>query len=138
MRGLAKSVKLRTTENHYIQFFVLDNQFINFLKIITSLKELDKLYDSDSDFNINKIGIYGLELTIHGIYFIYFAIQKILGFDEENRFKEVVDNFIEKLILDFGKNRNISIDRILKNKQIYIDNVMKFITDNRIDLLKGY
>jgi hypothetical protein len=97
---------------------------------------LDKLYDTE--FNFSKMGILGLEMIIHGVLFIYYCIQKILGLDEDGKWKIVTEKFIEELILEFGKVRNMSVERFIKNKQVYHDNVFKFITENRIELLKGY
>jgi hypothetical protein len=136
VKNLAKSVRLRVNEPKFIFYFVLENQFINFLRIIESLKDLDKL--SYSEFNFNKLGVNGLEIIIFGILFVYNAIQKILGLDEEGTFKDMVDKYIDNFISDFGKARNINTERFYKNKQLTVDKVIKYIMENRIELLKGY
>lgn len=136
IKNLAKSVKVRINDPKYLFFFIVENQFVNFLKIIDSLRQLDKVYDTE--FNFSKVGILGLELLIHGILFIYLSIQKILGFDEEGKYKVITDKFIDELISEFGKVRNISTERFVKNRETYQENVMKFIVENRIELLKGY
>lgn len=136
IKNLAKSVKVRVSDTKYLQFFIVENQFVNFLKIIESVKELDKLYDTE--FNFSKIGIFGLETIIHGVLFIYYTIQKILLLDEDGKYKIITEKFLLELIGEFGKLRNINTDRFIKNKQQYHDNVLKYIIENRIELLKGY
>jgi hypothetical protein len=136
MKSLAKTIKTRTNEFNYVKYFILDNQFLNFLKIIESLKILDRVYDTE--FNFSKMGIFGLETIINGIIFIYLAITKVLGFDDEGKYKTTVDDFIEKFITEFGKVRNISPERFLKNKQGYFDQINRYINENKLDLLKGF
>jgi hypothetical protein len=136
MKSLAKTIKTRTNENSYVKFFILDNQFFNFLKIIESLKILDRVYDTE--FNFNKLGIFGLETIVNGIIFIYLAVTKILGFDDEGKHRSMVEDYIEKFITEFGKARNISPERFLKNKQGYFDQVNRYINENKLDLLKGF
>jgi hypothetical protein len=75
---------------------------------------------------------------IHGIIFVYYVINKLLGFDQEGRFKNVVDEYIDALINEFGKMRNMSTERFFKIKQSYYDNVLKYIAENKLELLKGY
>ncbi len=106
------------------------------MKIIDSLKDLDKLYDTD--FNFNKLGILGLEVIIYGVIFVYFGISKILGLDDEGKLKNLVDEYIDELIDEFGTVRKINTERFFKNKQAYYENVLKYVNENRIELLKGY
>ena len=136
IKNLAKNIRVKMEDQKILKYFVLDNQFINFLKIVDSLKDLDKLYDTD--FNFSKLGIFGLEILIHGILFVYCSINKILGFDDEGKFKILVDEFIDDLIYEFGVIRKINTDRFYRNKQFYFENVIKYISENRIELLKGY
>jgi hypothetical protein len=136
IKNLAKSVKVRINDIKFLYFFIVENQYVNFLKIIDSVRQLDKIYDTE--FYFGKIGILGLEIIIHGILFIYYCIQKVLGLDEEGKFKVITEKFIDELVLEFGKVRNINIDRFIKNKQVYHENVLKYIIENRIELLKGY
>lgn len=136
VKNLAKTIKMRVSDPVHVQYFVLDNQFMNFLKIISSLKNLDKLYDTE--FNFSKLGVFGLETIIYGIYVTYLAIQKVLGFDEEGKFKQIVENFIDEFINDFGKERKISVERLVKNRKLLYDNALKYITENRVELIKGY
>lgn len=136
IKNLAKSVKVRINDIKFLYFFIVENQYVNFLKIIDSVRQLDKLYDTE--FNFCKIGIFGLEVIIHGILFIYYCIQKVLGLDEEGKFKVITEKFIDELVLEFGKIRNINVDRFIKNKHVYHENALKYIIENRIELLKGY
>lgn len=140
IKNLAKMVKNRLVNdplnNDYVRYFVLDNQFANFMKIISNLKCLNEVYDTE--FNLSKTGLMGMDIIVHGIAFIYYAINKILLFDDEGEYKKVMDRFIEQFITDLGNLRNIAIDQYIKNKQKYYDNVLKYINENRIELLKGY
>jgi hypothetical protein len=136
IKNLAKSVKTRVNNSKYLSFFIVENQFVNFLKIIDSLRQLDKLYDTE--FNFSKLGITGMDCILHGVLFVYYAIQKVLNLDEENKYKIITEKFLDEFVIEFGKVRNISIERFFKNKQNYHDNVLKYISENRIDLLKGY
>jgi len=137
LKSLAKTIRIRTNnDTKMVKFFVLDTLYVNFLKIIESIRELDKIYDSD--LNLSKLGVNGLEIIIHGVYFVYLAIQKIFMFDEENKFKNLTEEFLEEFIVEFGRSRNIIIDKFKKNKQNYQDNILKFIIENRVELVKGY
>jgi len=136
IKNLAKNIRVKVEDPKILKYFVLDNQVINFLKIVDSLRDLDKLYDTE--FNFSKLGIFGLEILIHGIIFVYCSINKILGFDDEGKYKILVDEYIDDLIVEFGVIRKINTDRFFRNKQIYYENVIKYISENRIELLKGY
>jgi hypothetical protein len=136
LKSLAKTIQARTNENNYVRFFILENQFFNFLKIIDSLKILDRVYDTE--FNFNKLGIFGLETIINGIIFVYLAIAKIMQFDEEGKFRSTVEDYIETFIKDFAKMKNMSAERFLKSKENYFEQVNRYINENKIDLLKGF
>lgn len=137
LKSLAKTIRLRTNNDmKMVKYFVLDTLYVNFLKIIENIRDLDKIYDTE--LNFFKLGVNGLELIIYGIYFIYLAIQKIFLFDEENKFKNITEEFIDEFINEFGKTRNIIVEKFKKNKQMYQDNILKFIIENRIELVKGY
>jgi hypothetical protein len=136
VKNLAKTVKTRANDPSYVQYFIIDNQFFNFLKIISCIKNLDKLYDTE--FNFSKLGIHGLEIIVYGIYFSYLSIKHLLGFDEEGKYMDYVEKYLDEFINDFGKQRKISTERLFKNKNVFFDQVSKYITENRIELLKGY
>jgi hypothetical protein len=136
MKSLAKTVKLRTSEYNYVKFFILDNQFSNFLKIIDNIKILDRVYDTE--FNLSKLGIFGLDSIVNGVLFVYLSITKVLGFEDEGKFKANVDGFVEGFIKEYGKLRNVNVERFLKNKEGYYNQVMRYINENKLDLLKGF
>ena len=82
------------SESH-LSYFIMDNQFVNLLKIIESLKILNKLYDTEFNFNCTlfnylALGVNGLEILIYGVYFAYFCLNKVLGFDKDNKYKVVL------------------------------------------------
>ncbi len=136
LKSLAKTIRIRTNDTKMVKFFVLDTLFVNFLKIIENIRDLDKIYDTE--LNLLKLGINGLEIIIYGVYFVHLAIQKIFNFDEENRFKNLTEEFLEEFITEFGRSRKIIVDKFKKNKQNYQDNILKFIIENRVELIKGY
>jgi len=51
LKNLTMALKSRVDVKEQISYFILDSQFSNFLKIISSLKNLDKLYDTDFNFD---------------------------------------------------------------------------------------
>ena len=133
LKSLAKTIRLRTNnDTKMVKYFILDTLFVNFLKIIENIRELDKIYDTEM--NISKLGVNGLEIIIHGVYFVYLSIQKIFLFDEENKFKNLTEEFLDEFIIEFGRERNINVEKFKKNKQLYQDNILKFIIENRINM----
>lgn len=38
------------------------------------------------------IGVNGLEIIIYGVYFAYFCLNKLLGFDKDNKYKVIIFN----------------------------------------------
>jgi hypothetical protein len=46
IKNLTKTIKARTSNQTYVEYFIIDNQFVNFLKIMDSLKIFDRLYDT--------------------------------------------------------------------------------------------
>jgi len=97
---------------------------------------LDKIYDTD--FNLSKLGVNVLEIIIYGVYFVYFGINKIFEFDSEGKYKKLTEDFLDEIIRQYVSLRNLKSDKFIKNKQIYQDNILKFIIENRIELVKGY
>jgi hypothetical protein len=137
LKSLAKTVRQRTNNNtRIIRYFVLESLFLNFLKMIESIKELNSIYDTD--LNLSKLGINGLEIIIYGVYFVYFGINKIFGFDEEGKYKKLTEDFLQEIIRQYSEKRNLQVDKFIKNKQIYQDNILKFIIENRVELIKGF
>jgi hypothetical protein len=61
-----------------------------------------------------------------------------LGFEDEGKFKANVDGFVEGFIKEYGKLRNVNVERFLKNKEGYYNQVMRYINENKLDLLKGF
>jgi len=149
-KNLTKIIKTRVHSDSHLSYFIMDNQFVNLLKIIESLKVLNKLYDTEFNFNCKlknynlALGVNGLEIIIYGVYFAYFCLNKVMGFDKDNKYKvkdmlnkAILENFLENYINEFGKMKKMSVDRLLKNKQLFQDNIIKYITENKAELNKG-
>ena len=49
-----------------------------------------------------------------------------------------MENFLEDLIQEFGKSKKMAVDRFMKMKQTYQENVLKYITENKVELIKGF
>jgi hypothetical protein len=62
----------------------------------------------------------------------------VLGFDKDAKYKQIVENFLEEYIAEFGKMKKMTVDRFLKNKQMYQDNILKYISENKVELIKGF
>jgi len=78
IRTLIFNLRKRSVSNDIIEEIVLDSQFIVFLNSIQKLIEIEKVYDTDLTFG--KMGVYGIENIIYGVYFIKNSIERIFNY----------------------------------------------------------
>lgn len=141
IKNIAKVVKARIVNedeasiNEYVKYFILDSQYINFLNIIRTVKCLNEVYDTE--FNLKKMGIKGMDVVLYGITYVYFAISKILKFDDDKMFRRITEEFFDEFCKDWGKCRNMSTIRFEQNKALYFDTSEKYVNENKVELLKG-
>ena len=141
MKNIAKMVKLKTNNNkennnYFIEYFIIDSIYNNFLKVMKCLKNLNEVYETD--FNLGKIGTNGLEHIIHGIYYVYFCVKIILGLDKNDKYLNYTRNFLDEFISEWSQTRNIPCDFFIHNKINYEKNVQQYINNNKSQLAKGY
>ena len=48
---------------------------------------------------------------------------------KDNKTDKIYNDF-DELVLEFGKMRNINVDRFIKNKHVYHENALKYIIEN--------
>jgi hypothetical protein len=123
-------------KNEIINFFIFDSQFVNFLNIIGNIKNLNEFYDTD--FNLSQIGSVGIEIIINGIWFVYYCCLKLLNLNNENKFKNVAENFVEDILKNWGEIKNVSVDKYLKNNNNYQSNIINYINENQNEIFKGF
>ena len=141
MKNIAKMVKLKTNNNkennnYFIEYFIIDSIYNNFLKVMKCLKNLNEVYETD--FNLGKIGTNGLEHIIYGIYYVYFCVKIILGLDKNDKYLNYTRNFLDEFISEWSQTRNIPCDFFIHNKINYEKNVQQYINNNKSQLAKGY
>ena len=140
MKNIAKMVKLKTNNNkennnYFIEYFIIDSIYNNFLKVMKCLKNLNEVYETD--FNLGKIGTNGLEHIIYGIYYVYFCVKIILGLDKNDKYLNYTRNFLDEFISEWSQTRNIPCDFFIHNKINYEKNVQQYINNNKSQLAKG-
>ena len=141
IKNLTKMLKNRINDeneikNEIINFFIFDSQFVNFLNIIGNIKNLNEFYDTD--FNLSQIGSVGIEIIINGIWFVYYCCLKLLNLNNENKFKNVAENFVEDILKNWGEIKNVSVDKYLKNNNNYQSNIINYINENQNEIFKGF
>jgi hypothetical protein len=141
MKNIAKMVKTKTKNNkenanYYIEYFIIDSIYNNFLKVIRCLKNLNEIYETD--FNLGKMGTNGLEHVIYGVYYVYFCVKIILGLDKNDKYLNHTRNFLNELISEWSQARNIPCDIFIQNKINYEKNVQQYINSTKSQLAKGY
>ena len=141
MKNISKMVKSKIKSskeniNYFLDYFIVESIYNNFLKTIRSLKILNEVYETD--FNLSKIGTNGLEHTIYGIYYIYFCIKFILDLDKHDNFLKVTRNFVDEFISEWGQIKNMPCDVFIQNKIQYEKNVQQYINNNKSQLAQGY
>ena len=141
MKNIAKMVKLKTNNNkennnYFIEYFIIDSIYNNFLKVMKCLKNLNEVYETD--FNLGKIGTNGLEHIIYGIYYVYFCVKIILGLDKNDKYLNYTRNYIDEFISEWSQTKNIPCVFFIHNKINYEKNVQQYINNNKSQLAKGY
>ena len=141
LKNIAKMVKskLKNTKensNYFLEFFIIDSIYINFLNVIRCLKNLNEVYETE--FNLSKMGSNGLEHVIYGIYFIYFCLKIILGLDRNDKFLNITRNFIDELAAEWSQSRNMPCDFFIQNKTSYERNAQQYINNSKGQLSAGY
>ena len=138
IKNIAKMVKTRIDEDsdYYVRYFIFDNQFVNFIRIIDDVKILNEVYDTD--FNLAKMGIFGMDIVVYGVIFVYTAIVKVLKFeDSDKRFRKITEEFIENYVKEWGKKRNMATLRF-EDRNKFFEIIDKYVNENKVELMKGY
>ena len=65
------------------------------------------------------------------------SIFRLLELDQDQKYKEKVNDFIDHLIKDFIKVKKNSADIIANKRNTYIQQVDKYITENKVELING-
>ena len=141
LKNIAKMVKSKTknnkeSNNYFLEYFIMESIYNNFLNVIRCLKNMNELYETE--FNLSKFGTNGLEHVIYGIYFVYFSLKNILGLDKNDGYLNITRNFIDELLSEWSQKRNMSCDFFIQNKFIYEKNVLQYINNSRGQLSVGY
>ena len=141
MKNIAKMVNIKTKNNkdninYFVEYFIIDSIYNNFLKVMRCLKNLNEVYETD--FNLGKMGSNGLEHVIYGIYYVYFCVKFILGLDKNDKYLNYTRNFLDELITEWSQVRNMPCDIFIQNKIYYEKNVQQYINSNKSQLAKGY
>ena len=133
LKTIANLIKIKlgnsTYSNEFIEHFTYNGQYINFLSVIGALSCLNEVYDTD--FNLSKVGIEGMEILIYGIYFIYYKVKLDFNYDADEKILEKTRNFIDDLIKNWIKLRKIKFDSVIKQKQIYEQKVIQYISSTK-------
>jgi hypothetical protein len=45
---------------------------------------------------------------------------------------------LEEIIQEFGKMKKMAVERFVKNKQLYQETIIKYIMENKAELIKGF
>ena len=101
------------------------------MKIVLNLKNLNEIYDTD--FNLSQLGVAGVETIIHGIFFVYYAVSKILKFEDKS-FKEQTEKYVIEFVKEWGQLKNMSSETIINKMKDYEQNVIKYIDENKGEL----
>ena len=135
LKNVSKMIKIKTQNNkdkgsisshYFVEYFIMDSIYNNFLKVILCLRNLNEVYETE--FNMAKVGTYGLEHIIYGIYFVYFSLKMILNLDNKGNFLNITRNFIDELVSEWSQIRNMPCDVFIQNKGNYEKNVQQYIS----------
>ena len=132
----SKTKNNKESNNYFLEYFIMESIYNNFLNVIRCLKNMNELYETE--FNLSKFGTNGLEHVIYGIYFVYFSLKNILGLDKNDGYLNITRNFIDELLSEWSQKRNMSCDFFIQNKFIYEKNVLQYINNSRGQLSVGY
>ena len=143
LKNVAKMIKFKTKNNkdnnlwvYFVEYFIMESIYNNFLKVINCLKNLNEVYETE--FNLAQMGSNGIEHIIYGIYFVYFSLKIILNLDNNGKYLNITRNFIDEITSEWSQMRNMPCDRIIQNKINYEKNVQQYISANKDQLGQGY
>ena len=141
LKNIAKMVKYKIKNNkdygnHFLEYFIIESIYNNFLNVIECLKNLNEVYETE--FNLSKMGTNGLEHVIYGIYFVYFCLKNILGLDKNDKFLQITRSYLDELISEWSQARNMACDFFIQNKINYEKNVLLYINNIKGQLSAGY
>ena len=143
LKNVAKMIKFKTKNNkdnnlwvYFVEYFIMESIYNNFLKVINCLKNLNEVYETE--FNLAQMGSNGIEHIIYGIYFVYFSLKIILNLDNNGKYLNITRNFIDQITSEWSQIKNMPCDRILQNKINYEKNVHQYISANKDQLGRGY
>ena len=141
LKNIAKMLKykiknIKENSNYFLEYFIIESIFNNFLNTIRCLKNLNEVYETE--FNLSKMGSYGLEHVIYGIYFVYFGLKIILSLDKDDKFLKITRNFIDEFISEWSQAINMPCNFFIQNKLNYEKNVIQYINSSKSQLASGY
>ena len=136
VKNKTKNIKDKNISIIFVEYFIMESIYNTFLKTIKTAKYLNEVYETD--FNFKSIGTNGVEHIIYGIYFVYFCLKIVLNLDYCDKFLNVTRDFIEQLIGDWSKIKNMPCDKFIQNLQTYEKNVIQFISASKNQLGQGY
>ena len=131
-----KNIKDKNMYVNFIEYFIMDSIYNNFLKTINCLKNLNEVYETE--FNLGEAGSNGMEHIIYGIYFVYFCLKYILNLDNTGKYLNITRNFIDQITSEWSQMKNMPCDKIIQNKPNYEKNVQQYISASKEQLGKGY
>ena len=141
LKNIAKMIKAKTKNSkeynyYFLEYFIIESIYNNFLNVIQSLKNLNEVYETE--FNLSKMGTNGLEHVIYGIYFVYFCLKIILGLDTNEKYLKKTRKFMDEFISEWSQTKNMPCDFFIQNKINYENNVQQYINNNKSQLATGY
>jgi len=143
LKNVGKMIKFKTKNNkdsniwtYFVEYFIMESIYNNFLRVIKCLKNLNEVYETD--FNLAQIGTNGIEHIIYGIYFVYFSLKMILNLDNNGKYLNLTRNFIDELASEWSQMKNMPCDRFIQNKTNYENNVQHYISSSKTQLGQGY
>ena len=131
-----KNIKDKNMYVSFIEYFIMDSIYNNFLKTINCLKNLNEVYETE--FNLGEAGSNGMEHIIYGIYFVYFCLKYILNLDNSGKYLNITRNVIDQITSEWSQMKNVPCDKIIQNKPNYEKNVQQYISASKEQLGKGY
>ena len=143
LKNVTKMIKFKTINNkdkyswlYFVEYFIMNSIYNNFLKVVHCLKNLNEVYESE--FNLSKVGTNGMEHIIYGIYFVYFSLKMILNLDVNGQYLNITRNFIDEILGEWSQMINMPCDRFIQNKNNYEKNVQQYIFASKSQLSQGF
>ena len=142
LKNITKMIKFKLKNNkdnnsgiYFIEYFIMDSIYNNFLKVMKCLRNLNEVYESE--FHLGKVGTTGIEHIIYGIYFVYFSLKIVLNLDNNGRYLNATRNFIDGFVNEWGQIRDMPCDIFIQNKTNYERNVQQYISLSKNQLSQG-